>query len=31
MPDEGNLLYGAGITLASILAFATLGRSSPGP
>src|SRR4028118_1012673 len=26
MPDEGNLLYGAGITLASILAFAALGE-----
>src|SRR4028118_658132 len=26
MPDEGNLLCGAGITLASILAFAALGE-----
>ena len=26
MPDEGNPLYGAGITLASILAFAVLGE-----
>ena len=26
MPDEGNMLYGAGITLASILAFAALGE-----